>query len=276
MRMRVPSPSTVLSAGALFVALGGTGYAAGQIAKNAVGANQIKTNAVGASEIKAGAVQASEVKNNALGGDDINESKLGTVPSAATAVTAGSAQTAAKAGEADKAASAATAANADNAANAAKLNGKTDADFVPAGAVQRVFHKLAGGDKKVLFTQGSLTLEAECIDNGTYNGSPNRDVVVIRIATSKNGATFVSDTDTLDGGAAPTDFLNTDTAADDREMYSFNLANGVSEQSDEIDSFSGIDPDGKAFTSGGGEAILAGVNIHGAACVVGGTFFPLN
>jgi hypothetical protein len=51
---------------ALFVALGGTGYAAVQLQKNSVGAKQIKKNAVGLSEIKKNAVRSGEVRNRAL------------------------------------------------------------------------------------------------------------------------------------------------------------------------------------------------------------------
>ncbi len=91
---RRPSPAFVISCLALFIALGGTSYAAAKLKKNSVGTREIKTNGVGASEIKAKAVRSSEVNNNSLTGDDINESTLGQVPSAASAVSATSAQTA--------------------------------------------------------------------------------------------------------------------------------------------------------------------------------------
>ena len=63
--------ANVISMIALFVALGGTGYAATQLAKNSVGAKQIKKNGVGAPEIKRNAVRASEIRSNAVGGADI-------------------------------------------------------------------------------------------------------------------------------------------------------------------------------------------------------------
>jgi hypothetical protein len=52
-----PSHSTVAAYMALFIALGGTSYAAVRIPKNSVGASQIKTNGVGSSEVKNGALR---------------------------------------------------------------------------------------------------------------------------------------------------------------------------------------------------------------------------
>jgi hypothetical protein len=52
LRLRRPSPALVISVIALFVALGGTGYAASKLARNSVGSAQIRTGAVGSSEVK--------------------------------------------------------------------------------------------------------------------------------------------------------------------------------------------------------------------------------
>ncbi|MBJ7347995.1 MAG: hypothetical protein JHC87_05425 [Thermoleophilaceae bacterium] len=83
-----PQPAIIISCLALFVALGGTSYAAVKLAKNSVGTREIKTNGVSSAEIKAKAVTASEVKDDSLTGTDINESTLGQVPSAAAATSA--------------------------------------------------------------------------------------------------------------------------------------------------------------------------------------------
>jgi len=56
---------------AVFVALGGTTYAAITLPKNSVGAKQIKKNGVGASEIKRNAVGSSEVKTDAIASSEI-------------------------------------------------------------------------------------------------------------------------------------------------------------------------------------------------------------
>jgi hypothetical protein len=51
---------------ALFVALGGTSYAAASLPKNSVGTAQLKANAVQQSEIKNGAVTRAKIRNNAI------------------------------------------------------------------------------------------------------------------------------------------------------------------------------------------------------------------
>ena len=73
---------------ALFIALGGTTYAATALPANSVGAKQLKKNAVINKKIKANAVTGAKVKNDSLTGADVNESTLGTVPSATNATTA--------------------------------------------------------------------------------------------------------------------------------------------------------------------------------------------
>lgn len=79
--------ANVMSLIAVFVALGGTTYAAVTLPKNSVGAAQIKKNAVraaeikrngvGASEVKGGAVGASEIRTNAVQGGDILDGGVG-------------------------------------------------------------------------------------------------------------------------------------------------------------------------------------------------------
>jgi hypothetical protein len=95
---------------ALFIALGGTTYAATALPKNSVGTKQLKTNAVTAVKIKSGSVTGAKIaKNavtgvkiadNAVTGDDINEATLAKVPSATAADTATSAGSAPPSGAA--------------------------------------------------------------------------------------------------------------------------------------------------------------------------------
>ncbi len=70
---------------ALFLALGGTTYAAVSLPANSVGAKQLKKNAVINKKIKANAVTGAKVKNDSLTGADVVEGSLGKVPSAANA-----------------------------------------------------------------------------------------------------------------------------------------------------------------------------------------------
>ena len=85
-RLRRPSPALIISMFALFVALGGTTYAATSLPKDSVGAKQLKKNAV----------TSPKIKNHAVGAAKINTSGL-TVPSATHAASADSATTAANA-----------------------------------------------------------------------------------------------------------------------------------------------------------------------------------
>ncbi len=70
--------ANLVSLMALFVALGGTTYAAVALPKNSVGAKQIKRNGVRAPEINRNAVGASEIRSNAVASGDIADSSVGT------------------------------------------------------------------------------------------------------------------------------------------------------------------------------------------------------
>jgi hypothetical protein len=107
---RRPSPAIVISLVALFVALGGTSYAAlvitGKNIKNgSVTGKDIKNGTLTGGKVKNRSLTASDIKNGTLTGKQIAETKLGKVPSAA---------------------------NADNAANAAKLDGQSPSAFAKA------------------------------------------------------------------------------------------------------------------------------------------------
>jgi hypothetical protein len=80
-RPRRPSPAMAVAVIALFVAMGGTGYAALKLPKNSVGSTQIKRNAV----------TGAKVRNGSLTGADIKAGTLGTIPAAAHADSADSA-----------------------------------------------------------------------------------------------------------------------------------------------------------------------------------------
>jgi hypothetical protein len=80
--------ANVTAALALFVALGGTSYAAlaipansigsAQIRPNAVGASEIRRGAVGRSEIRAGGVASSEIARDGVGSSEIRRGGVGT------------------------------------------------------------------------------------------------------------------------------------------------------------------------------------------------------
>ncbi|HEX6460034.1 MAG TPA: hypothetical protein VF032_14040 [Thermoleophilaceae bacterium] len=85
---RRPSPALVISLIALFVAMGGTGYAAVHLGKNTVGTRQLKKNAVTSSKVKNNSLTGADIKNGSLTGADVNLGALGTVPAATNATNA--------------------------------------------------------------------------------------------------------------------------------------------------------------------------------------------
>jgi hypothetical protein len=74
--MKKPSAATVIATIALFVALGGTGYAAVALEPNSVGTAQLKEGAVQSSDIRDGAVGSSDIANGAISGDDIKAGSI--------------------------------------------------------------------------------------------------------------------------------------------------------------------------------------------------------
>jgi hypothetical protein len=83
---RRPSASMLVACVALFVAMGGVGYAAATI-----DSGDIVNNTVRSQDLRNGGVLAKDIKKDSLGGGRIKESKLGQVPSAADAAALGGA-----------------------------------------------------------------------------------------------------------------------------------------------------------------------------------------
>ena len=78
---RRPSHATVVAYLALFIALGGTAWAAakidsGDISRNAVKAKHIRADAVREQELALGSVTGDAVADDSLGGADVDESSL--------------------------------------------------------------------------------------------------------------------------------------------------------------------------------------------------------
>jgi hypothetical protein len=69
--------ANVTSAMALFIALGGTSYAAVSLSRNDVGAWHIRSGAVGKSEIRRSAVSASELRRNGVRPSEIRRDAVG-------------------------------------------------------------------------------------------------------------------------------------------------------------------------------------------------------
>ena len=73
---RRPSASLVISFAALFVALGGVGYAATQLPAGSVGSAQLKNGSVGNWKLKSNAVGARKIINGAVGAKQVNASQV--------------------------------------------------------------------------------------------------------------------------------------------------------------------------------------------------------
>jgi hypothetical protein len=111
----------VVASISLFVALGGTGYAAAtgsidgrEIKNSTIQGKDVKNSSLTGGDVKTSGLTGSDVKANSLTGSDVQESALGKVPSSANA---------------DTATAAGTANNANNANNAANLGGASPAAF---------------------------------------------------------------------------------------------------------------------------------------------------
>jgi hypothetical protein len=119
--MRLPSPALAIAGLALFVALGGTVYAAkkaridGKAVKvKSLPGNRLKLRSISANRLKPGALNAALAGSGPITGGEIDELTLGQVPEAAHALSADTAQSAVDAK---------TALNAVNAITAQTVNG---------------------------------------------------------------------------------------------------------------------------------------------------------
>ncbi len=114
------SYANVMASVAVFLALGGVGYAA-----TSINGNKIVKHSIGAGKLKNGTLTANQVKADALTGSVIDESTLSIVPKAQVAVTAENAKLATSAETAKSATSAKTAGSAETAGDAETLEGVT-------------------------------------------------------------------------------------------------------------------------------------------------------
>lgn len=147
-RIKTPSPSTAIALLALFVALGGTSYAA---------------VAINGKNIKTRTISGLKVKNNTLTGTQIREARLGKVPKAKAADTA------------------VTAANLSGRGRAAFL--ATDR-VVSTGLVKlpAVGTSEATSPAKPLFTKGPFTLTAKCFKDA---GMADKERMIIGATSSE-------------------------------------------------------------------------------------------
>jgi hypothetical protein len=147
-----PSPAMVVALIALFVALGGSGYAAVKfnpkvIKNNSVPGKKLKNNSLPGSKLVNNSLPGSKLRNNSVTGLKINESTLLTVPSAT---------------------------------NAERFGGQLPGAFLEAGATAANSHRLAG-------LEPTSFVRREC----SQNTGQNKGVVTIQ-ASAGFSSTFTA------------------------------------------------------------------------------------
>ena len=196
---RRPSPAMIVALLALFVALGGSSYAAVKIGardiqRGAVGTRAIANNSIRSADIHNATVSGADVKDDSLTNADIDNSEPQRARAPRRPRTAAHATTAT---------SASTASNATNADNAGKLDGLDSTDFTrPActsqtGALKGAVTIAASPAFSGAFTAVSgyncsgQSIEARRLSMGRYevrfNGSPATQAVATAIVTSDQG-----------------------------------------------------------------------------------------
>ena len=222
-----PSPAMIVALLALFVAMGGTGYAVSKLPKRSVGPAQLRKNAVRAKHVKAGSITTAKLARSTL------DSLRGPVaapgvaggPAAAAAAAPGTPDAvsyADKAGFADRAALADRATTADSAAaagtaavadsaklaeNASSLGGKSVAHFLTSDTIRWIAPFTTGAGTKEMLKVGPFTLTARCTLNATIGGVVGQDQADIIISTTQAKSAF--DGDDLLGSLDPGDNIET-------------------------------------------------------------------
>jgi hypothetical protein len=189
MNSRRPSPALVVALVALFLALGGTSYAAiTTLPKNSVGTKQLTNGAVTGAKIANGSVTAANIDTGGL-----------TVPTASHATSANSATsatTATTATHATTADSATSAGTATNAANAAELGEHPPGFYLAASAVQRIgpvrvsaCTSISCSSETDLITSGQLTFSVDCSSLTNPSLQQSADIY---LTSSANGAAYTA------------------------------------------------------------------------------------
>jgi hypothetical protein len=196
--------------------------------KNAVTAAKIKKNAVTSAKIKSNAVTTAKIANNAVTGAKVTDGSL-----TGADINAGTLGTVPSAG------------------TAATLAGQTP-----------FFVRLGFGHTQVLASNGSVSLVADCFQEG------GEDIARILEQTSVNGAVAGGSND-WEGGPLSTDFLNADTPAGERELVENSETSGKVNVDTNIDQGFVLGPDGKMLTTNS-EGVALGLNYGESGCLFAG------
>jgi hypothetical protein len=271
---------------ALFVSMGGTGYAVSKLPKRSVGAAQLRKNAVRSEHIKARSITTAKLAKTTLSSlrSPVAAPTLSGVSGAAAASAdptpdrvayadkAGLAERATladKATLADGAAAADTAAVADSAKladNASKLGGMPVGEFLTSDTIRWVTPFTIGEGSKDMLKVGPFTLTARCTLDETIAGVAGQDQADIIITTTEPKSAF--DGDDLLGSLDPGDNIET------RQFVNTSLpsAHGAARFEASSDGLA-MDADGDVYIKG--SYLFAGVNVGGQPdkCRFGGYIF---
>ena len=282
-----PSPAMIVAMIALFVAMGGTGYAVSKLPKGSVGSAQIRKSAVRAKHIKAGSITKAKLAQSTLSAlrAPAPAGVSGPVTSSAAPDRAGyseksghsdTARYAEKAGYADKAGHSDTAALADKAgsldAAAAAAIAAQAANTVIAGlpsngntSMRWVEQFTIGAGQKEMLKVGPFTLTARCTLNATIGGVAGQDQADIIISTTQAKSAF--DGDDLLGSLDPGDNIET------RQFVNTEASPAGTARFEASSDGLAIGGDGKLYIKG--SYLSAAVNINGEAgkCKFGGYIF---
>ena len=283
-----PSPAMIVAMFALFVAMGGTGYAVSQLPKGSVGSAQIRKNAVRAKHIRAGSITTAKLAKSTLSAlrapapagvqgpvttsGTATPDRVGFADKAAYADKAGYADKAAyadRSGIADRAriADKASALDAAAAASIAAQAANTVLAGLPTGSGQARWVEtftIAEGQKEMLKV-GPFTLTARCRVDETIGGTAGVDQADIIIATTQAKSAF--DGDDLLGSLDPTDNIET------RQFVNTEVVSTGTSRFEASSDGLAIGGDGKVYIKG--SYLFAGVNVSGedGKCVFGGYIF---
>jgi hypothetical protein len=186
-RLRAPSPALVVSLVALFVALGGTTYAATSLPKNSVGTAQLKKNAVTSAKIKDGSVTAGKVDTAGLTVPNALHAK-----SADSATKATNATNATHATSANTAASATTATSANSATTAGSATNALSLGGIPAsGYTRNDCNSLTGQVKGFAYVPSSSSFSSTLADLPNAYNCSGEAVQARRIVIGKYEVKFL-------------------------------------------------------------------------------------
>jgi hypothetical protein len=221
---------------ALFVALGGSSYAAlrvgsDEIANNSVRSKDLHNNDVRGRDIRKGTVRGTDIRDNDLrgkdvrddtiSGADVKESGLATVPSAQNALT---------------------------------LDGKSASAFLGSDRQSRTgLIKLAHGDTKTVAVSGPFSWIASCIDDGGGNTR-----LTVTVESTEADAAVGGFDPSMSGTVSPGSPVVVFDGADTGPLYTIGFP------------LTGVAPSGAAPTG----LAFVGLQVADADCVVNGVLWP--